>query len=140
MLGCLAREQNDFLVQLPAIFQLFIQTLAPGVIYQSTPATAIELNRVAICNPAVAITSLTRTANVVTAVTASPHGLAAGSKFLVLGTAASPLTDATFAGVFQVTAITNPTTFTYLQIAANSSSTGRVIGLWTRLFDVRHTA
>ena len=136
MLGYLARAQNEFLVQVPSIFQLFVQNLAPGVIYQSTPATAIELNRVAICNPAVAITSLTRMANVVTAVTASPHGLVAGSKFLVLGTVASPLTDATFAGVFQVTAITNSTTFTYPQIAANSSSTGGVIGLWTRMYEV----
>lgn len=135
MLGYLSRAQNEFLARMPSIFQLTQQLITVSQIYQTTPANCVEINRIALSNPNLTITSLTRTGNVVTAVVPS-HGLIVGEKFSVLGTTASPLTDATFAGAFSVTSVTDVNTFKYSQAQSNSSSTGGYIGLWTRLYEV----
>ena len=135
MLSYLARAQNEFLAMVPSIFQLFQQQVIVNQIYQSTPITCIEIDRIALSNPNVAITSLTRSAGVVTSVTATPHNLSVGSKFAVFGTTGSPLTDSTFQGVFAVATVPDSTHFTYPQPIANSSSTGGFIGLWSRMYE-----
>ncbi len=47
MLSYISRAQNEFLSRVPCIFSLFTQTVSPNEIFQSTPSTAIEINRVA---------------------------------------------------------------------------------------------
>lgn len=135
MLGYLARAQNEFLSKVPSIFQLTQQLVTVNQIYQSTPSNCIEIDRIALSNPNVAITSLTRTAGTVTAVTSTQHNFSINSKFVVFGTTGSPLTDTTFAGVFAVANVVNPTSFTYPQPLANSSSTGGFLGLWSRMYE-----
>lgn len=66
----------------------------------------------------VAITSASRTANLVTITTSSAHGFTNGTIAQVLG-----VTDASFDGSFTIT-VTGSTTFTYSQTAANASSSG----------------
>ena len=136
MLSYLSRAQNEFLARVPCIFQLSQQELTYGQIYQTTPANCIEIDRIAVSNPDVVITSLTRTGNVVTAVMSSPHSLLAGSPFSILSTTSNPLTDTSFVGSFAVITVLSPTQFTYQQFATNSSSTGGYVGLWTRLYEV----
>jgi len=136
MLSYLARSQNEFLAKVPCIFQFFQQNITAGQIYQTTPSHTIEINRIAISNPDVSITSLTRTGNLVTAITGSPHNLGQGSEFSIVSPTNNPLTDLSFLGAFSVKTITNSTTFTYPQYTTNSSSTGGVVGLWTRMYEV----
>jgi hypothetical protein len=136
MLTYLARAQNDFLVRVPSIFQRFQQVVSLGIIYQTTPASCIEIDRIAVSNPNVAISTLTRTAFVVTAVTLTPHNLSVGSKFNIIGTATNPVSDATFPGTFVVTQVVNTTTFKYSQNFANGSANGGYVGLWSRLYEV----
>jgi hypothetical protein len=48
VLGYLSRAQNEFLARVPCIFQFFYQSIAYGQIYQSTPSTCIEIERIAL--------------------------------------------------------------------------------------------
>jgi hypothetical protein len=134
VLGYIARAQNDLLVECPCIMQLFQQNILPGAIYNSVPPTSIELNRLASSAPVIAITSLTRTSNVVTAISISPHGYIPNQPFSILTSPADP----TFIGAFAVATIISPTEFTYTQYAANATTSvlGITAGLWTRAYEV----
>lgn len=66
----------------------------------------------------VAITSVVRTSNVVTVTTSSAHGLEATATAVLSG-----VTDTSFDGGWQLTAVPTPTTFTFAQTAANASDT-----------------
>lgn len=70
-----------------------------------------------------AITSLTRTGGVVTAVTAA-NPFIAGETVTISGAS-----DPTFNGVFYITATSGPTQFTYNQAAPNATSTGGTASL-----------
>ncbi len=67
----------------------------------------------------VSISTISRTSNVVTVVTGSAHGLLAGQGFAIAG-----VTDASFNGNNTVSTVTNSTTYTFKQTAANASSSG----------------
>ena len=73
---------------------------------------------------AIAITSLTRASNIVTAVTSTPDGLAVGDGFSVVGTS-----DHTFDGTFSVLTVSPPDTSTYFQGGPNASSSGGSISV-----------
>ena len=130
MLGYVARAQNEFLQAVPCVFEIFRQTALIGQVVQVTPSTSIELNRVAASRIANPITSLVRSGGVVTAVFADPHGLKVGSTFWVI----SPV-DITFQGVFQVATVPTSRTLTYLQGAADASTTGGIIAYYLRMYE-----
>jgi hypothetical protein len=134
VLGYIARAQNDLLVECPCIMELFQQSISPGAIYNSVPPTSIELNRLASSAIVIDIVSLTRTADVVTAVSISPHGLIPNQSFSILTSPADP----TFIGAFTIATTPTPTTFTYPQYSANAitSVTGITAGVWTRAYEV----
>lgn len=71
----------------------------------------------------VAITTASRTSNVVTITTAAAHGFPIGMSVLIAG-----VTDSSFNGTFTITGVTS-TTFTYAQTAANASSSGGTAAL-----------
>src|SRR5208337_4435766 len=73
---------------------------------------------------AIGITSLTRSGNIVTAVTSSPDGLSVGEGFSVKGA-----TDPTFDGAFSVLTVSPPDTFTYFQGGANTSTSSGSINV-----------
>ena len=68
-----------------------------------------------------AITTLTRTTNVVTAVTAA-HNIAVGNYVTISGS--TPAGATTFDGTFLVATVADSTHFTYAQTADNDSATG----------------
>jgi len=68
--------------------------------------------------PDVAISSISRTANVVTVTIPAGSGFIAGEQVTIAG-----VTDASFNGTFTIL-ISGATTFTYTQTAANASSSG----------------
>lgn len=123
MLGYLARAQNEFLSQVPCFYSLFQQQATYNSIFQSLPPTATQLDRVALSTTYIPIASLTRTNNVVTAVTVSPHGLGVGSTpYIYVGpsTPGNPFgeggfgqggfggpttSDASFQGVFEIVSV-----------------------------------
>src|SRR5579872_4383028 len=115
----LARAQNQFLLDVPCIFQITHQSVTIGKILQPTPTTAIELEHIASSSLDVPIASATRSSNTVTVVTQSPHGLAIGQSFSMLGSGVTFAGD----GAFAVATVVSPTSFTYAQVAANASTT-----------------
>ncbi|HYL12296.1 MAG TPA: cytochrome c peroxidase [Terriglobales bacterium] len=74
----------------------------------------------------VSISAISRAANVVTVNTASPFsiGLAAPQIVTISG-----VTDNTFNGTFEISAVQSPTQFTFSQTAADSSSAGGTAGI-----------
>lgn len=74
-------------------------------------------------DPSFAITSISRSSNVVTVTTASAHGYPVGMSVLIDG-----VTNTSFNGTFTITGVTS-TTFTYAQTAANASSSGGTASL-----------
>lgn len=133
MLGYLSRAQNEFLAKAPVFYALEQQNLTFGQVFQNTPTNCIEINRVAASTYYVQITSLTRTGGVVTAITASPHGLVQNSSIYIQ----NPTTG--FGGVFQVATVISPTSFTYPQDAANGSATGGAILSFSRIYETTQT-
>jgi hypothetical protein len=65
------------------------------------------------------IASIARASNVVSVTTATPHNLLAGDQVVV-----ENVTDASFNGTFPVATIPDATHFTYVQTAANATSSG----------------
>ncbi len=65
------------------------------------------------------ISSIARSANVVTVTTATAHNLLAADQVVIAG-----VTDASFNGTFSVASIASSTQFTYNQSGANGSSSG----------------
>jgi len=128
--GYLARAQHEFMAEVPCVYGLNTQTVQIGQVYQPLICSAIQMERVASSSQYVALTSLTRAANVVTSVTQSPHGLVPGQKFSVYNP-----NDPSFTGAFKVLAVVNATSFTYKQVAANLTTSGGAIVLWLRLLE-----
>lgn len=90
--------------------------------YTSVDEVAARFPNFARSGAAASITSLTRSANVVTATTAAAHGFTSGWTAVIVGTTPAGATafDGTFPGITVVTS----TTFTYQQIAADDTATG----------------
>src|ERR1700685_2115280 len=126
----LARSQNEFLAQCPCIFGLNTQLVQFGQIYQSLVCDSITMERVASSAMSVSITSLTRSGNIVTAVSASPHGMIPNQKFSIY----NPL-DPSFIGAFRVATVISLTSWTYSQYQPNGSTTGGAAVLWLRLLE-----
>lgn len=131
MLGYLSRAQNEFLSKVPIIYAMFYQNVAPGIIFQSTPVTATQIDRIAGSSLTVPITTLVRSGNVVTATTVNPHGLGVGSTPYVYGPE-----DSSFVGTFEITAVPSPTTLVYTQYAADAATTGGQLLYWVRLYEI----
>ncbi len=130
MIGYLSRAQNQFLLDVPCIYQITHQSITIGKIIQATPVNAIEMEHVASSPLDIPIISASRVSNVVTVTTQSPHGLSAGSKFSMFGS------GTVFGGDGAFTAITaSGSTITYSQIASDASTTTGAIVLWTRLYE-----
>ena len=127
----IARAQNQFLFDVPCIFQVTHQSITIGKIIQSTPANAIEMEHVASSSLDLPISSASRVSNVVTVTTQSPHGLIVGNPFSLFGGGAAFAGD----GAFVVVTVPSTTTFTYAQVAGNNSTTTGSIVLWTRLYE-----
>lgn len=126
----LARAQNQFLLDVPCIFQITHQSVVIGKILQATPSNAIEIEHIASSALDIPISSAVRVSNVVTVTTQSPHGLTPGSKFSMFGSGAA------FGGDGAFVAITaSGSTLTYTQIAPDASTTTGSIVLWTRLYE-----
>lgn len=133
MLGYLSRAQNELLADVPVNYALSQQTLQYGSVFQNTPANCIEINRIAASQIYIAIATLTRTGNVVTAVTTNKHGLQKGSTLYIQ----NPTTG--FGGVFQVATVPSPTSFTYPQIGTNGSATGGAVLYFNRMYETTMT-
>ncbi len=73
----------------------------------------------------IAITSVSRTSNVVTAVTTTPYPFKVGDSVVVAGVA--PVGATSFNGTFTIVATTNGTHFTYASTAANDTGTGGTV-------------
>lgn len=132
MLSYLARAQNQFLADVPLIFSLNTQNVAYGQILQPLVCDAIEIHRIASSAANVALASLSRSGNTVTATSESPHGLIAGEKFAILS---AP--DPNFDGAFRVATVPDNLHWTYSQIGPNETvSGGGYAGLWLRLLEV----
>jgi hypothetical protein len=136
MLAYLARAQNEFLTAIPCYYQRFFQTVNAGILYQSTPPTALLIDRIAASALDIGIVSLVRDANIVTLTSGVPHGLSQYSTFAV----ADPNTDlgdTSFeGGAFAVISAPTPTTLTYLQIGPNSTTTGGSMWSMLRLYEL----
>ena len=140
VLTYLARAQNDFLNRVPLILELFPgQVLSLGQQYQTLPPTAIELERVAVqsTDRLRDITTIVRAVNVVTATLRYPTDFTPRLGIFVEG-----VTDNSFNSVgnvmFVLTAVSpDGKTLTWLQTAADSSSTGGDLGppTLTRLYE-----
>ena len=126
----LARAQNQFLADVPCIFGLNTQFVQFGQIYQQLVCNAIEMNRVASSSAYISLVSLTRSGNVVTAVSASPHGLLPGSKFSIFN-----VPDPSFVGAFTVATVLSATSWSYTQDQPDDSTTGGAAVLWLRLYE-----
>jgi hypothetical protein len=132
ILSYIARAQNQFLSDVPMIFALNTQTVTVGQVIQPVVCDMIEIARIASSYQNVALVSLSRLNNVVTATSVSPHGLIPGEKFAIFQ---SP--DPNFDGAFNVGMVTGPTTWTYPQVGLNELiSGGGWVGLWLRLLEV----
>jgi len=129
MLEWISRANNELLSQVPVAYALFYQNLTYGTIFQNTPPTCIEINRAAVSQYMTVITSLTRTGNVVTLVSESPHGLVPGSTCFIQSATVG------FGGVFEVATVISPTSFTYPQVASNGSATGGSILYFSRMYE-----
>jgi hypothetical protein len=131
MLQYLSRAQNEFLTAVPCFYQRFFQNVTIGQIYQSTPPTAILIDRIAASPINIAITSMVRAGNVVTLTAASPTGFSQYSTFGIVSAA-----DSSYNGVFAVSTAPSANVITYPQIGANSSTTGGFIQSMQRLYEV----
>src|ERR1700735_1933724 len=132
ILGYLARAQNVMLSDDPIVSALNYQTVQYGQTLQPFPCDVVECHRIASSYANVALLSLSRLNNVVTAVSLSPHGLSVNEKFAVLS---AP--DPNFDGAFRVSTVVSPTSWSYPQIGPNESiSGGGYAGLWLRLLEV----
>jgi hypothetical protein len=132
ILSYLARAQNQFLADVPMIFALNTQTVQYGQILQPLVCDSVEIVRVSSSYQNVALASLTRSGNVVTAVSQSPHGLILNEKFAIIQ---SP--DPNFDGAFRVATVPDNLHWTYPQVGPNVSvSGGGMAGLWLRLLEV----
>lgn len=131
ILSYIARAQNQFLNDCPCIFALTYQMVQSGQIYQQVTCDAIEISRIAASNTAIQLTSLSRTGNLVTAISSTPHNLSQNSRFSILSSI-----DPSFNGSFRASTIVSSTEWQYTQVAANSTSSGGILGLWTRLYEM----
>jgi len=129
ILNYIARGQNEFIAQVPCVFDINTQFVQFGQIYQQMVCDSVEFHHASSSVMNVALTSLTRANNVVTAVSQSPHGMVPGQKFSIF----NPV-DPSFVGAFVVATVANSTTLTYAQVQPNGSTTGGAIVLWKRLY------
>lgn len=129
MMGYLSRAQNEFLSQVPCFYMVTQQRAQYGQIFQDLPGNAIHLDRVAVSTFFVQLVSLTRSGNVVTAVTTDPHSLSVGSTPYVSSTV-------TYTGTFMVATIVNSTTFTYADEGDDGTVAGGYIAYWFRLYEM----
>jgi len=130
ILSYIARAQHEFMAQVPCIFGLNTQFVQFGQIYQQLVCDAIEMHRVASSAQAIALVSLTRSGDIVTAVSSSPHGLIPNRKFSIF----NPL-DPSFVGAFIVGTVINSTSWSYTQVQPNATTTGGAAVLWLRLYE-----
>lgn len=139
----LARAQNDFLIKVSCLFERFLdQPVLLGQQFQQTPATAIEMERVAIQNGmvTVAISSISRASGVVTATTIAPTTFSAGLPIWVDGVLDSSFDSASTqtSDQFVLTDGTTPggTTLTWLQEGPDTTSSGGTANqlLYPRLY------
>ena len=131
MLQYLSRAQNEFLTAVPCFYERFFQNVSMGQIYQSTPPTAILIDRVAASASNIGITSMTRSGGVVTITAGGPTNLSQYSTFAVVNP-----TDSSFAGVFAVISAPSANVITYRQVGANASTTGGTIQSMRRLYEL----
>ena len=131
MLQYLSRAQNEFLTAVPCFYQRFFQTVSAGGIYQSTPPTAILIDRIAASAINVPITTLVRSGNTVTLTAGAPTNLSQYNTFSIVGAA-----DSSFDGVFAVVSASSVNVITYSQIASDASTTGGFIQSMRRLYEV----
>jgi hypothetical protein len=133
MLQYLSRAQNEFLTAVPCFYQRFFQNVSMGQVYQSTPPTAILIDRIAASALNVPIISIARLGNMVGLSAAGPTGLQKYSTFSVVG---AP--DPTLNGVFAVsTSALNSTFLTYSQIGPDVSiSNAGFVQSMRRLYEV----
>lgn len=130
MLQYLSRAQNEFLVAVPSFYSRFFQNVSTSLIYQSLPATAVLVDRIAASQLDLGISTLVRSGNLVTLTSVIPHGLSQYNTFAVVGA-----TNSSFNGAFAVASAPTPTTLTYLQIGANASTTGGSMQQMARLYE-----
>ena len=131
MLQYLSRAQNEFLTAVPCFYQRFTQNVSMGQIYQSTPPTAILIDRIAASASNIGITSMARSGGVVTLTAGGPTNLSQYNTFAVVNP-----TDASFAGVFAVISAPSPNVITYRQVGADASTTGGTIQSMRRLYEL----
>lgn len=131
MLTYLSRAQNEFLTAVPCFYQRFFQTVNPGSIYQSTPTTAILIDRIAASALDIGITSMVRSGNTVTLTAVSPTNLVQYNTFSVVNAV-----DSSFNGSFAVISAPSANVVTYLQIGSDASTTGGSIQSMRRLYEV----
>lgn len=125
----IARAQNNFLADVPCIFSFNTQSVAVGQIYQQLACDAIEIVRAASSAQNIALSSLVRAGNVVTATSVSPHGLVPNQKISVYN-----VPDPSFAGGFIVATTPTANIFTYPQVQPNATISSGTAGLWLRLY------
>lgn len=130
MLGYLSRAQNQFLLDVPCIFQLSVQTVLYAEQLQFAPTNTVEMERIASSTSIVTLVSLTRIGGLVTAVSNVSHGLATGQKFSILFSAPG------YAGSFVVATVPSDTSWTYVQAGSDGYTTEGSLGLWSRLYEV----
>jgi hypothetical protein len=145
MLGYLADAQNELLAQVPIVLELFPdQQWQLGVTTYALPATAIELERVAVQNNSLdyALSTLTRTAGVVTAMTTTPTPFSPLLAVYVNGVADSSFNSLTPASSdwFSLTGVSADgytLTWNVPSTYSDASSTGGTISqlLYQRLYE-----
>ena len=134
MLQYLSRAQNEFLTAVPCFYERFFQTVNIGQIYQSTPPTAILIDRIAASAIDIPISALIRSGTVVNAVklgASFPTNLVQYSTFAVVGAI-----DPSFDGVFAVSSVLSPNIITYTQVGSTTSTSGGNIQSMRRLYEV----
>jgi len=145
IVGYIAQAQNEFLTKVPLILQLFpnLEVLI-GQSNQTLPATAIELERVAVqSNPAAtqfAISSITRSGGTVTCLLTSSVNSDQWTADLPIQV--FDVTDSTFNSTANSTFLlasvsSDGLTLTWPQAVADSSSSGGVVSrpILTRLYE-----
>lgn len=145
ILGYIAQVQNEFLTRVPLLFSFAQQLVTLGQAYQTLPATAIELERVAVESlppqATFGIASITRAGGTVTATLSSTS--AADSWTPALPVLVSGVTDSTFNSASNsaftlATVSSDGLTLTWPQpSASDSASSGGQVSrpVWTRLYE-----
>lgn len=141
----LAQAQNSFLTKVPLIFQLLpYQEVTIGLPFQTLPSTVIELERVAVESlPATStfnISTITRSAGVVTAVLSSPvlfDQWTPGLPVLVQAVTNSSFNSVSNQPFTLATVSADGLTLTWPQSGANATSSGGAVSrpVWTRLYE-----